>query len=179
MAQSAKDLCAYASDFEKSENVVVLSSVNDEARKYIFDITCGLIEKYHLSYMKFDFNNSFAYDPSFAGFYRYLEGQKKYVADLKARYPHLYLTNCASGGFRMDLEQAKLFDSFWISDNQGPYEGLTIYKDTALRLPPSCIEKWNVQTFCEGFPEYQKTELRRLPIPRPTPHIQRGRELWG
>ena len=141
-----------------------LDFANDEARKYIFDITCGLIEKYHLSYMKFDFNNSFAYDPSFAGFYRYLEGQKKYVADLKARYPHLYLTNCASGGFRMDLEQAKLFDSFWISDNQGPYEGLTIYKDTALRLPPSCIEKWNVQTFCEGFPEYQKTELRRLPI---------------
>ncbi len=137
---------------------------NPEARKYIFDITCGLIEKYHLSYMKFDFNNSFAYDPSFQGFYRYIEGQKLYVKALKERYPDLYLTNCASGGFRMELEQAKLFDSFWISDNQGPYEGLTIFKNTALRMPPACIEKWNVQTFCEGFPEYKKTELRTLPI---------------
>lgn len=141
-----------------------LDFANPDARKYIFDITCGLIEKYHLSYMKFDFNNSFAYDPSFQGFYRYHEGQKAYVKALKERYPDLYLTNCASGGFRMDLEQAKLFDSFWFSDNQGPYEGLTIFKDTALRLPPSCIEKWNVQTFCGGFPEYKKTELRTLPI---------------
>ncbi len=141
-----------------------LDFANDDARKYIFDITCGLIEKYHLSYMKFDFNSSFAYDPSFNGFYRYLEGQKKYVEALKERYPELYLTNCASGGFRMELQQAKLFDSFWISDNQGPYEGLDIFKNTALRMPPSCIEKWNVQTFCEGFPEYKKTELRTLPI---------------
>ncbi len=141
-----------------------LDFANPDARQYIFDITCGLIEKYHLSYMKFDFNNSFAYDPSFQGFYRYLEGQKLYVKALKERYPDLYLTNCASGGFRMELEQAKLFDSFWISDNQGPYEGLTIFKNTALRMPPSCIEKWNVQTFCEGFPEYKKTELRTLPI---------------
>ena len=141
-----------------------LDFANDEARQYIFDITCGLIEKYHLSYMKFDFNNSFAYDPSMSSFYRYLEGQKKYVKALKERYPNLYLTNCASGGFRMELEQAKLFDSFWISDNQGPYEGLDIFKNTALRMPASCIEKWNVQTFCGGFPEYKKTELRTLPI---------------
>lgn len=35
MAQSAKDLCADASDFEKSENVVVLSKESDSARKYL------------------------------------------------------------------------------------------------------------------------------------------------
>lgn len=35
MAQSAKDLCADASDFEKSENVVVLSHESDGARKYL------------------------------------------------------------------------------------------------------------------------------------------------
>ena len=35
MAQSASDLCADASDFEKSENVVVISYENDRARKYL------------------------------------------------------------------------------------------------------------------------------------------------
>ena len=33
--QSAKDLCANASDFEKSENVVVLSHESNDARKYL------------------------------------------------------------------------------------------------------------------------------------------------
>ena len=44
MAQSAKDLCADASDFEKSENVVVLSSASDEARKYLkLPFSCQLV----------------------------------------------------------------------------------------------------------------------------------------
>ena len=44
MAQSAKDLCADASDFEKSENVVVLSGASDEARKYLkLPFSCQLV----------------------------------------------------------------------------------------------------------------------------------------
>ena len=44
MAQSAKDLCAEASDFEKSENVVVLSNASREARKYLkLPFSCQLV----------------------------------------------------------------------------------------------------------------------------------------
>ena len=44
MAQSAKDLCADASDFEKSENVVVLSSGSDGARRYLkLPFSCQLV----------------------------------------------------------------------------------------------------------------------------------------
>ena len=44
MAQSAKDLCADASDFEKSENVVVLSRSSDEARRYLkLPFSCQLV----------------------------------------------------------------------------------------------------------------------------------------
>ena len=44
MAQSAKDLCADAGDFEKSENVVVLSMKNDGARKYLkLPFSCQLV----------------------------------------------------------------------------------------------------------------------------------------
>ena len=44
MAQSAKDLCAHASDFEKSENVVVLSQESDHARKYLkLPFSCQLV----------------------------------------------------------------------------------------------------------------------------------------
>ncbi len=44
MAQSAMDLCAEVGDFEKSENVVVLSQKNDEARRYLkLPFTCQLV----------------------------------------------------------------------------------------------------------------------------------------
>ena len=44
MAQSASDLCADASDFEKSENVVVISYENDRARKYLkLPFSCQLV----------------------------------------------------------------------------------------------------------------------------------------
>ena len=51
----------------------------------------------------------------------------------------------------MDLYQAMFFDSFWFTDNQGPYEGLTIIKNSLKRLPTNLIERWNVLTYKEGF----------------------------
>ena len=44
MAQSAVDLCANASDFEKNENVVVVSHQNDGARRYLkLPFSCQLV----------------------------------------------------------------------------------------------------------------------------------------
>ena len=44
MAQSAKDMCADASDFEKRENVVVISQKSDNARKYLrLPFSCQLV----------------------------------------------------------------------------------------------------------------------------------------
>ena len=44
MEQSARDLCAVASDFEKSENVVVVSQKCDDARKYLkLPFSCQLV----------------------------------------------------------------------------------------------------------------------------------------
>ena len=44
MAQSARDLSADASDFEKSENVVVTSQESDGARRYLkLPFSCQLV----------------------------------------------------------------------------------------------------------------------------------------
>ena len=44
MAQSAQDLCAEASDFEKSENVIVISHENEQARRYLkLPFSCQLV----------------------------------------------------------------------------------------------------------------------------------------
>ena len=58
----------------------------------------------------------------------------------------------------MEMEQGTFSDSFWLSDNQGPYEGLRIVKDTIKRLPSALIERWCVQKYCEGFLQYGQAE---------------------
>lgn len=137
---------------------------NKQAFDYIFSLTCSLIEKYNLGFMKFDFNNTTSHDPKNGAFYRYFKAKHEFVRKIKEKYPDLYISNCASGGMRMDLGHATVYDSYWISDNQGSYEGLDIYLGAIKRLPPAVIEKWNVQTFIENIPEYSKKEHRSIPI---------------
>ena len=137
-------------------NDAFLDFANDDARKYITEITLGLIRKYDLQFMKLDFNAPLAYDETGTGFYRYFKGTKQFIADIKAEYPDLYLTNCASGGNRMDLENGMIYDSIWSSDNQSPIYGFRIFKDTALRMPPCHIEKWDVRLFVGDFPRCGK-----------------------
>lgn len=131
---------------------------NPEAVDYITDALSKQIEKYHIGWVKFDFNATIPLDPSGNAFYRYLQGQKRFVETLRQRFPQLYLTNCASGGYRMELYQGSMFDSFWLSDNQGPYKGLDIVKNTLKRLPTGLIERWNVQKYADDFLEYGNKE---------------------
>ena len=42
----------------------------------------------------------------------------------------------------MTLRDGMLYDGFWPSDNENPYDGLRIYKDTLLRMPAQWIDCW-------------------------------------
>ena len=132
----------------------LLDFANPDAVEFIYEKVASQIEKYHIGWVKFDFNATIPVDPSGCAFYHYLKGQKVFVDKLKARFPDLYITNCASGGYRMDLHQPTFTDSLWISDNHSPVRGLDILRGTLKRLPTSFIERWNVQQYAEGFPRY-------------------------
>ena len=141
-----------------------LDYANPDARRCITDVALGMIEKYSLGFMKFDFNASLAYDDTGDGFYRYLKGVREFIGEIRAKHPDIYITNCASGGYRMELANGAYYDSVWPSDNQSPIYALRIIKDTAKRLPPCHIERWDVRRFADGFPEYGNRELVTLPI---------------
>lgn len=132
----------------------LLDFANPDALAYMLDTISRQIEKYSIGWLKFDFNSSVPTDPSGRAFYDYLQGQRRFVEAIRERFPDIYITNCASGGYRMDLYQAQFTDSFWLSDNQGPLGGIDIVKGTLKRMPSSCIERWNVQQYAESFPCY-------------------------
>ena len=127
---------------------------NDEARAYILDAVSKQMDKYQIGWVKFDYNATTPSDLTGNAFYRYWRGYEKFIQEFKAKYPHVYMTNCASGGMRMELWHTRMFDSYWFTDNQGPYDGIRIIKDTVKRLPSGCIERWNVQRYIDGFKEY-------------------------
>jgi len=139
-----------------------LDFANPDAVNYILDVLSKQIEKYEIGWLKFDFNASIPIDPSGNAFYRYMQGQKEFILRLRERHPDLYITNCASGGYRMELGQGMLFDDFWLSDNQGPYEGIRIVKDTLKRMPSALIQRWSVQKYCEDFPVYPDKRTGRM-----------------
>ncbi len=137
-----------------------LDFANPDARDYIFDSVCSQIDKYKIGWVKFDFNATIPYDPSGNSFYRYMQGQRIFTERLREKYPDLYLTNCASGGARMELGQSMLYDSYWPSDNESMLDELTIIKNTMKRLPSSHMERWSVLKWAEGFPWYGHEETR-------------------
>ena len=153
-AKNSRAVAEHPDYYIPCANQFLLDFSNSEAVSYITEVIAEQIKKYSIGWVKFDFNRSMPTDPSGCGFYRYLKGQRHFIMELRRRFPSLYITNCAGGGYRMELYQAQFTDSFWISDNQGPLGGIEIAKGTIKRMPPSCIERWNVQKYAEGFPRY-------------------------
>lgn len=145
-----------------STNDFFLDFANPDAVEYMLGVLSEAIERYHIGWLKFDFNASIPIDRTGSAFYRYLQGQRDFILRLRERFPGIRITNCASGGYRMELGQGMLFDSFWLSDNQGPYEGLRIVKDTLKRMPSALIERWNVQKYCEALPIYGSEPTGRM-----------------
>ena len=53
----------------------------------------------------------------------------------------------------MDLFHETYMDGVWFSDNQNPYAGTKIIRNTLLRMPSSNIERWAVVKSVDGFPK--------------------------
>lgn len=140
-----------------------LDFTRDDARGRLLETVCGLVEKYHAGFIKLDFNTDPRVDPSGRDFADYNAGYRRFVRELRARHPGIYLEGCASGGLMMDLGWARDFDSFWLSDNQSPVHGLRIARETMLRLPPRMIERWITVRSAEGLqPDYFGRNSRLL-----------------
>ncbi len=158
--ESAEILTTHPDYFIEYKGNYFLDFANPEARAHILKITCELIERYHADFMKFDFNSDLCYDKNQSAFTKYFEGYNLYTAELKKRYPDMYLENCASGGQRMSVRDGLSFDSFWFTDDQSPYEGLRMIKDTIRRMPANWIERWATIRSLENFgPVYLSDEL--------------------
>lgn len=158
--ESAEIVKKHPEYFINPEGLYLLDFTNKKACEYILDVLCRNIEKYNIEFIKFNFNRDLTYSQT--AYIDYYRGYEWVISQLKNKHPEIYLENCASGGLRADLKNCTVFDSFWLSDNQSPYEGMRIFKEGIKRLPPQCIEKWATLTSTENvFPIYGQKEMKR------------------
>ena len=128
---------------ETEENGWFLDFATPEAVDYIFEIVCNVIDKYGAEYLKLDFNADLFFDKYRSAFTKYFQGYSQFISRIREKYPDIYIENCASGGMRMNLANCH-FDSFWHSDCQGIHEGIRLFKDAIVRLPPQIFDRWTV-----------------------------------
>jgi len=150
-ADRNSDIVKNHPEYFLSGDVEFLDFSREDACEYMFETICGLIEKYDAKFMKFDFNADLYYDKNRSSFMKYYIGYTKLIKKIRAKYPDFYMENCSSGGARMELKNGLLFDSFWLSDDQSPYETMRIFKDTVRRMPPQWIECWATICGYEGI----------------------------
>lgn len=140
----AKAVSAHKDYYFQYQNMLLFDFANPTACNYIVERVCRLIEQYNAKFIKFDFNQDSKVDIRQSAFLDYYRGYRSVLLRIKNAHPDVYMEGCGSGGLRMSIENGKYFDSFWFSDNQSPYEGMRIYKDTIRRMPPQMIERWAV-----------------------------------
>ncbi len=97
---------------------------DDEARKWMTDYLCRCIEAYHMDVLRIDFNidplpfwrANDAPDRQGMNEIRYMTGLYKMWDEILAKYPNIFIDNCASGGRRIDLETNMRSIPMWRSD---------------------------------------------------------------
>jgi len=149
--------------FFKADDAVFLDFRKPSARDALLERVCSLVRRYGASFVKFDFNQTAARDPSGRVWTDYIAAYRRFVESVRARNPGIYLEGCAGGGFMMDLGWSRTYDGFWLTDNQSAYAGVRIAKDTMLRLPPRYMERWFTLLREEGLqPDYDGSTSRLL-----------------
>lgn len=111
--------------FNGTENAL-LDLGDPQAWQWCFDKVAGIIERNHLDWYRQDFNfEPLPYwrskdAPGRKGIteIRYVTGLYRFWRELKLKFPHLMIDNCASGGRRLDVELLRYSMPLWYSDMQ-------------------------------------------------------------
>jgi alpha-galactosidase len=144
-----------------------------DARAWMVERLSAVIAEHGVDYLKWDSNawientrpreGRGARDGNFA----HVRGLYQVLAELKARFPHLLIENCAGGGNRLDLGLLRYTDAGWMDDRTSPsahvrhnLEGLSTF------LPPAYLLSYLISHADEpmhGAPDMLLYSRSRMP----------------
>ncbi|MEU4424057.1 alpha-galactosidase [Actinoplanes sp. NPDC024001] len=107
-----------------------------EAYDYLLTRISALLTEYPIAFLKWDHNRDLLV-PGVA--HRQTTALYRLLAALRARFPHVEIESCASGGARIDLGILDLVDRFWTSDTNDPLDRQRIQRWTSVLIPPEYL----------------------------------------
>ncbi len=123
--------------------IMNLDLTQSEVSTYIENTICSLIERYELDCFRLDYNISIGEggDRMHLGYtenllWRYYHQLYALFERIHARYPHVLLENCSSGGGRTDWGMMSRFHYTQTSDQWSPADTLKIVNGMSIPLTP-------------------------------------------
>lgn len=166
-------------------NQLVLDLRLKEVQEYLFSTISRLIEKYQLTYIKWDHNRSEAmknaYPHTTANLAEELPTSPKaplyhspnrspnrspntalyaLLARLKRRYPKVLIESCASGGGRIDMGILAYTKRFWLSDTNDALERWRMQYHATTFFPPEYLGSHVGPRHCHTTGRELNMELR-------------------
>ncbi|GGN61335.1 alpha-galactosidase [Actinoplanes lobatus] len=106
-----------------------------KAHDYLLDRLSELLTEYPIAFLKWDHNRDLLTPHSG----RQTRALYRLLTSLRARFPHVEIESCASGGARIDLGILELVDRFWTSDTNDPLDRQSIQRWTGVLIPPEYL----------------------------------------
>jgi alpha-galactosidase len=130
-----------------ARNQLVLDLSRREVHDYLYTTISGLLKKYNITYIKWDFNRpisdvySHAIPSSRQGevTHRYYLSLYKLYDKLTEEFPHVLFEGCAGGGGRFDAGMLQYSPQIWCSDNTDAIARLKIQYGTSFGYPSSAV----------------------------------------
>ena len=128
-----------------SRNQLALDLSRREVQEYLYGKISDLLEKYNITYIKWDFNRALSdiYSHGIPSArqgevaHRYYLSLYALYEKLTARFPQVLFEGCAGGGGRFDAGMLYYNPQIWCSDNTDPIARLKIQYGTSFGYP-SC-----------------------------------------
>ena len=130
-----------------SRNQLALDLSREDVHEYLYGVISGLLEKYDIDYVKWDFNRSLSdiYSHSIPSArqgevaHRYYLSLYRLYERLTTQFPHVLFEGCAGGGGRFDAGMLSYSPQIWCSDNTDAIARLSIQYGTSFGYPVSAM----------------------------------------
>ncbi|MBR6728179.1 MAG: alpha-galactosidase, partial [Clostridia bacterium] len=129
-----------------------------EAAAWMESEIVRVIEENKLDAFRLDHNNHVNYWYSrteqggkvASGILRHYDAVYGIYERVRARFPHLVMENCASGGSRTDVRMLKDFTHTWVSDWNVAPRSVAVTNGMTMVLPPETVDRLASGMFCHS-----------------------------
>jgi alpha-galactosidase len=150
MFQKHQDWClAYNGAPVRESNRCQLDFANPEVRQWATSTVDRLVNNYHLSWIKIDYNIDIGdrFDPHGKDrpgdvLYQHIAHYYAWLDEVRAAHPDLIIENCFSGGLRFDTGILAHTHTNWLSDNVDPIASLQLGFGCTVQFSPEVCNHW-------------------------------------